>query len=294
MTVDILFPYYGDVPLMKQAVQSVLGQHDGDLRLVVVDDGYPDDSIPGWFESLADPRVEYHRNENNLGANGNYRKALTFVKNDLVTVMGADDVMLPNYTAWLVEAASSHPEADVFQPGVVVIDERGAVAASLIESVKAAIRPKGNGAKVLAGEDLALSLLRGNWLYFPSVGWRADKITAIGFRENLNVVQDLALVLDVAMRGGGLLLDATLAFCYRRHSGSDSSWRALEGTRFAEERRFFLQMAGEMQSLGWTRAARASRLHVLSRLYAASLAPKALLAKNYAGVRNLVSHAVGR
>ena len=26
MTVDILFPYYGDVELMKQAVRSVIGQ----------------------------------------------------------------------------------------------------------------------------------------------------------------------------------------------------------------------------------------------------------------------------
>ena len=123
MTVDILFPYYGDVAMMKQAVLSVVGQTNPDWRLIVVDDGYPDDSIPGWFESLKDERITYMRNETNLGANGNYRKCLTFVENELVTVMGADDVMLPNYVQWLVDAAAKHPEASIFQPGVVVIDE---------------------------------------------------------------------------------------------------------------------------------------------------------------------------
>lgn len=43
MTVDILFPYYGDVAMMKQAVLSVVGQTNPDWRLIVVDDGYPDD-----------------------------------------------------------------------------------------------------------------------------------------------------------------------------------------------------------------------------------------------------------
>lgn len=117
MTVDILFPYYGDVAMMKQAVLSVVGQTNPDWRLIVVDDGYPDDSIPGWFESLKDERITYMRNETNLGANANYRKCLTFVENELVTVMGADDVMLPNYVQWLVDAAAKHPEASIFQPG---------------------------------------------------------------------------------------------------------------------------------------------------------------------------------
>ena len=221
MTVDILFPYYGNVELMKQAVRSVIGQSNPDWRLIVVDDGYPDESIPGWFASLNDERITYMRNEKNLGANGNYRKCLTFVENELVTVMGADDVMLPNYVQWLVDAAA-HPQASVFQPGVVVIDEHNAASNTLVEKTKAFYRP--NHSTLLQGEDLALSLLRGNWFYFPSLGWRADAITQTGFRQGLNVVQDMALVLDIAMNGGALFYDKTLAFMYRRHGGSDSSW----------------------------------------------------------------------
>lgn len=290
MTVDILFPYYGDVDFMKQAVRSVLGQTNPDWRLIVVDDGYPDDSIPGWFESLNDERITYMRNEKNLGANGNYTKALTFVENDLVTVMGADDVMLPNYIDWFVAAAEANPKAKIFQPGCVVIDENNALSNTLVEKTKAYYRP--NTTTELSGEDLAVSILRGDWLYFPSLGWRAETIVGLGFREGLNVVQDMALVLDVAMTGGSLYYDEAVAFMYRRHKASDSSWRALEGTRFDEERTYFYTIAAEMEAKGWKKAAKVARAHVSSRLHAVTLLPKAALAKKWTGVKNLATHVV--
>lgn len=290
MTVDILFPFYGDVDFMKQAVRSVIGQTYQDWRLIVVDDGYPDDSIPGWFESLNDKRITYMRNEKNLGANGNYTKALGFVENELVTVMGADDVMLPNYIEWLVAAAEANPAAQIFQPGCVVINEKDGLSNTLVEKVKSFYRP--NNTRLLAGEELAVSILRGDWLYFPSLGWRADAIVGIGFRKGLNVVQDMALVLDVAMRGGALYYDERVAFMYRRHSGSDSSWRALEGTRFDEEREYFYTIAHEMEARGWKKAARVAKMHISSRLHALTLLPKAVLAKKKQGVKNLTKHLV--
>ncbi|AJQ89794.1 glycosyltransferase family 2 protein [Propionibacterium freudenreichii] len=292
MTVDVLFPFYGDVELMKQAVHSVLRQSHRDFRLIVIDDGYPDASIPGWFAALGDDRVSYERNATNLGANGNYRKALTRVTNELVVVMGADDVMLPNYLQWLVDRAGEHPEVQIFQPGVVVIDEHGSGVNGLVDAVKSVYRPRGSGVRVLTGEALAVSLLRGDWLYFPSVGWRAETITSIGFREGYDVVQDLALALDVAMHGGSLLVDSQLAFMYRRHSSSDSSVRALSGTRFDEERRFFENMAAEMAERGWNHAARVARLHLSSRFHAATLLPGALRHGNREGLRNLGRHLV--
>ncbi|CEH05750.1 Protein of unknown function [Propionibacterium freudenreichii] len=85
------------------------------------------------------------------------------------------------------------------------------------------------------------------------------------------------------MRGGSLLVDSQLAFMYRRHSSSDSSVRALSGTRFDEERRFFENMAAEMAAKGWDRAARVARLHLSSRSHAATLLPGALRNGNREG-----------
>jgi glycosyltransferase involved in cell wall biosynthesis len=299
VTVDVLLPYYGDVAMMKQAVESILCQTSPDWALTVVDDGYPDESIPGYFGALAeqDSRITYVRNEQNLGANGNYRKALTYVRHELAVVMGADDVMLSNYVETVLAAHRQFPSAQIIQPGVEVIDEHNQLGMGLVDRMKQVYAPRvagSSGRRLLSGEPLAVSLIRGNWLYFPSVCWKSDALVAMNFREGLNVVQDLALALDLIKAGGCLVVDNTVCFQYRRHRASDSSWRALEGTRFIEERRFFTGMADEFAAIGWRRAARTARLHLSSRLNAATLLPKAWRTKQYQGVRNLRDHVIGR
>jgi glycosyltransferase involved in cell wall biosynthesis len=296
VTVDVLLPYYGDVDMMKQAVESVLGQTSPDWALTIIDDGYPDQSLPGYFGTLAarDPRITYVRNEHNLGANGNYRKSLTFVRHELAVVMGADDVMLRNYIETVVAAHEQFPSAQIIQPGVEVIDEHNQPGMGLVDRMKRIYAPRVQGRRLLSGEPLAITLMRGNWLYFPSICWKSDSLVATNFREGLNVTQDLALALDLIKAGGSLVVDSTICFQYRRHRESDSSWRALEGTRFIEEREFLTAMAEEFDAVGWRRAARTARLHLSSRLNAAILLPRAWRTKQHQGVRNLREHVLAR
>jgi glycosyltransferase involved in cell wall biosynthesis len=294
MSLEFMVPFYGDPALLKETVASVLAQTDADWRLTVVDDGYPDDSIPGWFEALGDDRIRYTRNETNLGANKNYEKCLALATADDVTVLGADDLLRPDYVAVVREARRRFPDAAVIQPGVEIVDEHGQRVRSLVDRVKSVYAPSPETAVELSGEDLATSLLRGNWLYFPALCFSVAKVREVGFRDGLNVVQDLALVMDLLMRGERLVLDPTVCFAYRRHSGSDSSWRALEGTRFLEEGAYFQQIAGELTALGWSRAARAARMHLSSRLHALTYLPAAVRSRHRAGMRNLATHAFGR
>jgi hypothetical protein len=294
LTVDVALPYYGDIDLMKLAVRSVLGQQYQHWRLLVVDDGYPDPEPARWFaQDIDDPRVIYRRNESNLGANGNYRRCLELVTAPLVVVMGADDVMLPNFLQVAVDALAGFPAAAVVQCGVAVIDEHGRLVRPLGDRVKQRYAPSVDDAMLLAGEELAGSLLRANWTYFPSLLWRTDTVRRIGFRQGLQVTQDLALILDTARDGGGLVVDPTLAFLYRRHSGSDSSVKALDGRRFDEERALFAAEAAELTRRGWPRAARAARAHVTSRLNALVLLPVAVRAGDRAALGKLVRHIVG-
>ena len=269
--IDVMLPYYGDVELMKLAAQSVLDQTHTDLRLVVLDDGYPDPEPARWFGAMDDPRVTYLRNESNLGANGNYHKAVDLVEAEWFVMMGADDVMRPGYLAAVADAIERYDVA-IVQPGVEVIDENGEPVLPLVDRVKKQITPKvPEGGAAIGGEELAASLMRGDWAYFPSLAWRTDVVQRIGFRQGLDVVQDLALILDIVKQGGKMALLTDVVFDYRRHSQSDSSVRALDGRRFDEERRFFLEEAKSFDALGWSRAARVARRHLTSRLNAASL-----------------------
>lgn len=291
-TIDILLPFYGDIDYLKLAVPSVLAQTDPGWRLLVVDDGYPDEGVAEWFARLDHPQVRYTRNATNLGANGNYRHALSLAEADRVVMMGADDLMLPNYVATVRQLVATHPRAGVVQPGVGVINGAGHAITPFVDRVKQALRPAVSGSLELSGERLAISLLHGNWTYFPSLCWDRALVAEIGFRPGLDVVQDLRLLLDVVDAERTLVLGEDVAFLYRRHLQSDSSLRAASGSRFVEERAFFRSAADDYRRQGWGGAVRAARCHGTSRLNAVSLLPTAVRAGQWSAAGSLLRHTV--
>ncbi|WP_168701739.1 glycosyltransferase family 2 protein [Gordonia paraffinivorans] len=264
MPIDVMMPFYGDVAQFRLAVSSVLDQTDPDLRLVVVDDCYPDPAPREWLTGLGDARVQYLRNESNLGVNGNFRRCVDLVTADWFVVMGCDDVMHPDYLRTVRTLARHHPKASVIQPGVDVIDENGRPVRPLGDRIKNVLAP--SFATELSGERLVTGLFHGNWTYFPSLLWRTAAVREVGFRPGLEIVLDLALLVDLAAAGGSLVYDPEVVFSYRRHSASVSSVQAVDGRRFDEENRFFAEEARRFAERGWPRAARAARLHATSRL----------------------------
>jgi GT2 family glycosyltransferase len=292
-TIDIMLPYYGDVALMQAAVQSVRAQADAEWRLTVVDDT-AEPSVPGWFDSLADDRIRYFRNERNLGITGNFTRCLDLAEHELMVMLGADDLMLPNYVGTVLAAHRAHPGVGMVQPGVEVIDEHGKPVRALADEVKRRLyAPKVDGQRLMGGEELAVSLLRGNWLYFPAITWRTEAIKAVGFRPELRTTQDLALELELIERGERMVVDSTVCFQYRRHLESVSSKMALDGDRFTEERALFGSMADRMKAKGWLRAERAARVHSASRLHALTLLPTAVRGGQRDVARALAKHAFG-
>jgi glycosyltransferase involved in cell wall biosynthesis len=290
---DIMLPYYGDVALMQAAVRSVQAQTDVDWRLTVVDDSKAE-GVPEWFATLGDDRVRYQRNPQNLGVTRNYQQCVAMVERDYMVMMGTDDIMLPNYLATVRSIIAEYPGVGMVQPGVEVIDGAGQVTKTLADEIKRRIyAPKFTGRRLMGGEELATSLLRGNWTYFPSICWRSDAIKAVNFRDGLDVIQDLALMVDLLERGEQMGIDTTLCFQYRRHTVSVSAVGALAGTRFTEARNYFIDVADRMDARGWPRAARASRRYLSSRLHAITMLPTALKAGHSAGLRNLSRHAFG-
>ncbi len=291
-SLDIMLPYYGDVGLMRAAVRSVLVQSDPDWHLTVVDDGEAA-GVSEWFAALDDPRVTYLRNPVNLGVTGNFRRCVELARRDRMVMMGCDDLMLPDYVATVRELEKLAPGAGIVQPGVEVIDEAGrVVGGGLVDSAKRRLyRPKGPGPHVMEGQPLAVSLLRGNWLYFPSLCWRTDAVAAVGFRPDLEVIQDLDLIIKLVERGERLVAGDHVCFQYRRHSSSESAKQAVDGRRFAEARAYFLETAHHLDSIGWTEAAAVSRRHRSARLHALTLVPTALKLRRSDSARQLLRYA---
>lgn len=291
---DILVPYWGDPDLLRLTVQSVLAQGNPSWRLTVVDDAYPDESAGRWVQEVAarDERVHYVRKPVNEGITANYRTCVGLAEHDLMVLLGSDDLLEPCYVDVVLAAHDAFPQAAVIQPGVRVIDEHGTVVAPLADRVKqAVVRPRVSGRRLLSGEALVASLMHGDWLYWPSLAFRRDVLAATPFRDGMPLIQDLAIVVDIAVAGHGLLLDDTVCFRYRRHGASASSAALLDGTRFRGERAFFALSAQQVGALGWSKARRAARWHATSRLHALTLLPSALRARRRVGT--LLRHALG-
>src|SRR5690606_38550626 len=118
----------------------------------------------------------------NLRPSRNYNKCIGIAESDFIVLMGCDDLMKPGYVARVLDLIDRHPDVDIIQPGVDVVDENGAPSRPLADRVKSVYRFRDDHEAVYRGEELARSLLRGNWTYFPSLVWRRERLTA-GFRE---------------------------------------------------------------------------------------------------------------
>jgi glycosyltransferase involved in cell wall biosynthesis len=293
--IHFLIPYWGPPDLLFEAVASVQAQADPDWRLTVVDDAWPDRAVGERIKAIADERVAYVRNPVNLGVAGNFRRCAELSRGEWTVFLGGDDRLLPWYVATIREAATRFPQADLIQPEVRTIDAAGRPVRGLADRVKTALlAPRGGQPRALAGEDLAASLLRGDWLYWPSLAFRTAAMAGHDFRDEYEVVLDLAWIIDLVAAGATLAYYPKTAFEYRRHSASVSSDRARTGERFDADRAYYRQAARQMDGLGWHRAARVARRRLVPRLHALSLLPGALAARDGSSAGSLLRHALSR
>lgn len=286
----VLIPYWGEPALLDDTMATVLSQTDPRWRVTIVDDCYPDPTARETYTDHPDPRVEYVRNEVNLGLAGNFEKCRTLATGTRAVFLGCDDLLHDDFVATVWRHHAAHPDVEIIQVGVRVIDASGQPSMGLADRVKSLIRPKVSGPTVFGGEHLAASLLRGNWLYWPSLVFRVDALAHRSFRADLPIILDLALIMDAVAAGNRLLLAPEICFDYRRHDESASSVSLLQGNRLADERRWFGEAAATLSAHGWPRAARAARTHWTSRLHALSLFPAAVRSRSRLAVSRVLRH----
>ncbi|OAN41284.1 glycosyltransferase [Microbacterium sp. H83] len=292
MTHEIFVPFWGDPGLLYETVDSVRAQSVQDWRMIVIDDCYPDASVGEYFAAVDDPRIEYVRNEVNLGITENYREAIRRATSPFITILGCDDLMHPRYLEVIRRVIDSAPDVDVIQPGVVVIDEHGTPVSPLVDRVKQGMLAprRRDGVTVLRGEEMATSLIRGDWLYWPSLTFRTETLKRIDFRDGLPIIQDLALLMDVAFEGGALAYDPEVVFSYRRHGSSASQKTLLDGRRFRDERTYYRQASSLASQRGWRRTARTATVRLMSRLHAITELPGVLRHGDRAGLQSTLAH----
>jgi glycosyltransferase involved in cell wall biosynthesis len=280
---EVVVAAYGRSPYLRETLESVISNVGPAVRVTVIDDCSPDDSVVRIAEGLS-PRVGYRRNEQNLGTSGAFNEAMRISQAQYVVLVGPDDLLLPGGGDAYERAIALGTDAGAIHPGVQVIDESGAAARPLPDRVKDVLRP---AAGLHKGEELAVRLLLGNWTYNPAIAWRTDLVASVPFDESLRTAMDLDRLLRMAAAGEALFLSDDAALAYRRHAGAVSSVnRGLQ--RLSEELDCHARACVEFRELGWSRAIVAAQAAPTARahgFHAALTADSSTLRERWATVR---------
>lgn len=90
VTVSVIIPTYNRTELLRQAINSVLGQTYQDLEIIIVDDA-SSANIKDVVASFRDKRIKYIRHETNRGSSAARNTGITTAQGDYIAFLDDDD-----------------------------------------------------------------------------------------------------------------------------------------------------------------------------------------------------------
>ncbi len=109
---SIVLPTYDRAALLPRAIASVLAQTDGDLELIVVDDGSRDGTAD-VVAALRDSRVRHVRLPENRGLPAARNAGLAVARGAFLGFQDSDDEWMPEKLAQQRQVLAAHPDVDV-------------------------------------------------------------------------------------------------------------------------------------------------------------------------------------
>ncbi len=113
---------------VTESVGSVLRQTEADLRLYVLDNRSSDDTL-ALVRSFGDPRIVIQESTAELSIARSWGRILDVLRaapaDSLVTLIGHDDVLYPQFLTEIGRLARAHPDASLYQTHFHLIDAEG-------------------------------------------------------------------------------------------------------------------------------------------------------------------------
>ncbi|TLV03301.1 glycosyltransferase family 2 protein [Dyadobacter luticola] len=107
--ISIAMCTYNGRDFLQQQLDSILAQTVSDWEMVIVDDCSADDThaiLNAYAER--DPRFKIHCNDQNLGYNKNFEKALQLCECDIIAICDQDDIWRPDKLETQLNALGDH------------------------------------------------------------------------------------------------------------------------------------------------------------------------------------------
>jgi glycosyltransferase involved in cell wall biosynthesis len=224
---SICIPSYNMAHFLRGAVESVLAQTEVDLEVIICDDGSTDGTADLCQELARDARVRYLRTAGRSGQSGIFNRCHREARSDYVTLLHADDLLLPGFVEDRIRRLRDAPGEDYVFGAVHLVDAVGAHTGVQ--------RPWPVDRRFARGE-LVVPLFMGCMLSPPSLMIRRACLDQVGpFREDLTWGLDWEWDLRLAERCAGAYAAEPLA-AYRIHEGSGTALELASARNGAQER----------------------------------------------------------
>lgn len=203
VSISVVMPVYNTpVPILKEAVESILNQSFQDFEFIIIDDG-SDCETAAYLLALSDPRIKFLRNKENIGITKSLNIGFRVAQGKYIARMDADDISCRERFEKQYAYMESHP--DVALCGCA-IEEFGSK----------------SGQRFTRLNDPEESRIKSLFYYpgpfHPTFFIRKDILTQyhISYNEELIYAQDYGLLVDIS-RCGGVINYLPEVLLKRRH-----------------------------------------------------------------------------
>lgn len=205
--VSILMTIYDAGAYLRLAMDSLLSQSFSDWELVAVENGSTDGSKQVMAAyAAADPRIRVIDLDKNIGRTPALNVALREARGELIAILDADDIALPQRLEHQIAFMDSHPGVVLLGGWARLIDGEG--------KETGALRHPSDP------EQLKDCLAYANPFMHSASMYRRETALAVGgYPEHYAYAQDFALWLALLERGDGAVLPEDLLL-FREHAGS--------------------------------------------------------------------------
>lgn len=132
--VSVVMPVYNAEKYVKEAVESILNQTDGDLELLIIDDCGVDSSME-IVRGIKDDRIRIIQNRQNRGISYSRNQGLEHAQGKYIALMDDDDVAPLDRLETECRFLDEHADIDVVGGGALWIDEEGKIISYLREII---------------------------------------------------------------------------------------------------------------------------------------------------------------
>ncbi len=119
---SFVIPTHNRVEWLPLCIESLLGQTEQDIEIIVVDDGSTDGTAEFLEFYANNPRVRVLRNETSQGAGMSRNIGMTTAQSDIVASADDDDVYINTHAENILRWFAAHPESELVNFPYVSID----------------------------------------------------------------------------------------------------------------------------------------------------------------------------